>query len=303
VDTDPAGRRLQEAIAALLAAKGIAVAYVVGQALYQFEHLLPMLCTLPGPIVSTETVDRIQQSRSDRQSWRRFLAALAKHGLSSLHITSTTHVLRVVGKGNNTLLISSVGFGASLDHQSVVELSHGIDDDQLYKKYTGAVDWKKGTWSGEQNRVQNKKEFARDFLSCRRRCSVRKGPTIDQKLMATNNNQQQSRLLYAETAVRIRRAFGYDESDSPTVLRGLLPADKPPVFVNLPKKGYGMKASFWEAAAPDLEELSAEYTLLVRAHPLEMGLPSSWANVSLVDVTRLVWAWPLVKLAAVVRSS
>jgi hypothetical protein len=73
---------------------------------------VPLICTLPGLIVTTETVDGRNHIMGKQPAhWKagyvKTLASLVRHGVAALHVTSTKAQLKKLAASGRVLMIDS----------------------------------------------------------------------------------------------------------------------------------------------------------------------------------------------------
>jgi hypothetical protein len=103
LDPDPAGRKLQAAIAKLLKDSGKTIVYLIAQPLYSFEHLFPLLCAAPGPI-AFGVEDKTKMSDKDKH-FVAMMAAMQAYGVAPLLIKASKPQLEAAASSGKVLLV------------------------------------------------------------------------------------------------------------------------------------------------------------------------------------------------------
>ena len=145
VDTDPQGRALQVGLSRLLASANVSVVYIINceAQIYNVEHLLPLMCALPGRIVLNNYWK--DMPASDR---KRLYAVVRRLGLNPDRdlIDVDDRELEKMAKDGNHLMFAavtnaaswwSVGLGRDDAWRTPVYansfvLTHGIDEDLFW---------------------------------------------------------------------------------------------------------------------------------------------------------------------------
>ena len=127
VEPSEQGRRLQASIGALLRRENRSAVYMIHDALYVLEHLVPLMCAMPGPLISV-----LGHLPSDGQLGR----ALQHYGLDLLHIRMSAPEIEALVRSGRFLLVSCSGNAPMMRDRfnhlpGVAVLNHGVDNDEL----------------------------------------------------------------------------------------------------------------------------------------------------------------------------
>lgn len=268
-DPDEQGRQLQLALQTFIDAANLTVAYLLSPYIYTADHLLPLLCALPGPIIRITDLPRNDDLELILEIFGIPLESIQERTSEQVQDLVTSGKYLVVACNDDILDWWSHPFGAFLGrmntYRNTITVSHGIDEDQLWRTISSSKTYHRDNTSGASNNLSGYEEYPYPSL------------------------------LFSETAARIRpEQYG----NAAVTQNSKIDRNKKTVL-------FLCKETCDRMQSQDARDLSRHFNLVISPHPKykddnALRLPK-WAEDYVVDAPdEFPLAVPLIGVADVV---
>lgn len=131
VDPDPAARELQEQLSEFVRAAGLEVVYLISRAPYNVEHLLPLVCAVPGRLVQAQNPEGGLKDALKEFGIDQYVEKMSSGEIEKLAKTGKHILISIAGDVTGWWKMrpgESNGEGRQV-YQNAIYLTHGIDED------------------------------------------------------------------------------------------------------------------------------------------------------------------------------